>query len=233
MDGLSPKIVCFSGWHQPHDALRDFAGSGSYHVAYSHHPDMQTIAERLEDEAKEADIVIAWSLGGQVACHLAAEKIIAPKLLVLLAVPYQYVSGDGRQAMPTHIYEAFQQNLHQDPKRTVARFHPLIAMNDREHKAITRALQAQEAVDSEEWKHWLEHLGEFSCDALDFSDFPPTLVVHGEGDQVVRHHQAAWFGEALPQVRHLTLPECGHAPHLHAPERVWSAITEYYQDITR
>jgi pimeloyl-ACP methyl ester carboxylesterase len=54
----------------------------------------------------------------------------------------------------------------------------------------------------------------------------PTLVVHGENDDISLEASREWVG-AMPGARLLILPNVGHIPHAEAPEELFGAIRTF------
>jgi proline iminopeptidase len=55
----------------------------------------------------------------------------------------------------------------------------------------------------------------------------PTLIVHGE-DDFIPVACAAHIAQALPQVRLIVLPECGHFSYLECPELVHQTVSHFF-----
>ena len=77
------------------------------------------------------------------------------------------------------------------------------------------------------WLRWLGVLEHYSCDALDFSKLPPTLLVHGMNDKVVAPSQSQCLAEKIPQATLELWEGCGHAPHWHDKLRLEQAIKNH------
>ena len=60
----------------------------------------------------------------------------------------------------------------------------------------------------------------------------PTLVIWGEGDEVVSPAYGAELAGALPDGRLLMLPETGHLPMIERPAEVASAIAAHALDLS-
>lgn len=213
------SIVTLSGWGQPHDALSsvfedstalDYAVAGSVEEALA----------LIEREAAQAQAVIGWSLGGQLLVRAIAEKRIAPKSLVLIAAPYRFVaSPQDELGMGRDTYRKFRDNYARNPERTLAKAWELAVMgdgNEDDVREIMRQYDMREQL-GKPWLHWLDMLGEFSCEGLRMEHFPPTLLIHGGEDAVVDVEQSHRFAEELPQAMVVVAPEAGHAPHWHSP----------------
>ena len=55
----------------------------------------------------------------------------------------------------------------------------------------------------------------------------PALVIHGEQDRVVPHHNGALLAQRLPQSKFVSLPGSGHLPFIEEPARVAQLIREH------
>ncbi|MDX2073754.1 MAG: alpha/beta hydrolase [Alphaproteobacteria bacterium] len=215
--------ITLSGWGQPHDALAHLA-PGSMAVDYAHAANAAEAIRMIASAQPER--VIGWSLGGQLAVRAVAEGAVRPAQLVLIATPYQFVDSStvGRET-----FEKFSANYRANPQRTLHKAWELIHYEDAKSVCIADQLAMfdKEAVLRKDWLRWLHLLEGFSCDALDFSAFPRTLLVHGTLDKVVGAAQSIRMAQRLPHARVEQWEHCGHAPHLHDAERLKGLIAEH------
>lgn len=212
------NILALSGWGQPYHALEHIAPEAD-HVDY-------TASEIMS----EHDAIIGWSLGGQLAVRAIAAGRAKPKKLVLIAAPFQFVATPEKKlGMPRDQFDKFRDNYAKNPARTLTKAWELIAKNDSKAEHIRTRSGAYDITQEQQrpWLEWLDNLNAFSCDVLDFSDFPPTLLIHGAGDVVVSAEQSHAFAKAIPQAKQFILPESGHAPHWHDEALVRRAIEEF------
>ena len=56
----------------------------------------------------------------------------------------------------------------------------------------------------------------------------PTLLIHGEHDQIVPVHEAQELAAQLPNSELLILPGAGHVPTITRPYAVADAITRFF-----
>lgn len=217
------NIITLNGWGQPHDGLKVLAPNAT-HLFYSQHDSSTAFFNSFRHHAEpEIDVMIGWSLGGQLAVRLVAEGLASPRLLVLLGAPYQFVAcGDFPAAMPPEMNAAFRDSYLANTHKTVKKFTGLIGKGDRlGKKVMTRLGEHQHSSASvKRWLPWLDELSNFSCSKLNFELFPPTLLIHGAQDAIVRSKHAEAFAEKLPQVHLEIWDGCGHAPHLHNTARI-------------
>ncbi len=60
--------------------------------------------------------------------------------------------------------------------------------------------------------------------------FCPTLVITASKDKVVPYQLATDFLEQMPNVRHVSLEEVGHAAYLEDPQRYNELLSEFFAD---
>ena len=221
-------VVTITGWGQKVDALDNFASSFGKvrNIDYINLPGAEKFFAELKKYNKKCDILIGWSLGAQLAARAITANIVNPKLLVLIAPPYQYVRGGKIKSgvhpfafsFFKHAYEAF-------PGNTMREFGALVCQND-DHAMDIIATMDDDNTHHKGWIHWLGELEKFSCTSLDFSGFPRTLIFHGDGDEVTDAEQGKIFHKKIKNSRIEILKHCGHAPHLHDPEFVIKVIKD-------
>ncbi len=179
-----------------------------------------------EIKSQNPEILIGWSLGGQLAVRLIEKKILTPKLLILLAPPFQMIKDERIHAgMSQATFNEFHKNFSQAPNKTLKQFSILTAMNDQNAADIARNLDIRDQ-NFEQLKFWLEELSRFSCFDLDFTNMPRTLFIQGAGDMIVHASQANYFSERIKNCRLEIFKNCGHAPHLNDLQRLRKIISE-------
>ena len=214
------KTFLISGWAQPIDTLAQAFPNGSS-VDYLNYAGCADYFKAITPFAKEIETVVGWSLGGQIAIRAIAEGVIKPKKLILIATPYQFVSSDDYPfGMPVENFAEFRASFIANPGKTLARFSIQLGKGDNLAKEIIETLIAQTYSERPHTLAWLDQLRDFSCRSIDFSAFPPTIIVQGEGDTITPFSQAAAFAAKLPKVHAEVWKFCGHVPQLHDAERL-------------
>ncbi len=226
------QILCLSGWGQKSDSLKIIFNDkvfDPFFVTFFDYLKFAKIEEffsSIQTENKNPEILLGWSLGGQLAIRLVEKKIFQPKLLVLLAPPFQMIKDNRIQAgMAKATFDKFYENFSQAPDRTLKQFAILTAMNDRHSTEIARTLDVHEQNFSQ-LQAWLEELARFSCFDVDFSEMPRTILFQGAGDMIVHSSQAEYFRQRIKNFRLEIFKNCGHAPHLSNVERMREIILE-------
>lgn len=229
---MSKQILCLSGWGQKFDSLEFIFQDSIFDpffissFDYSACNNIEKFFSDIESKKINPEIVIGWSLGGQLAVRLIEKKIIVPKLLILIAPPFQMVKDERIQAgMSSNIFKEFYQNFISAPDKTLKQFAILTAMNDRNAGEIAKTLDISDK-NFEQLKFWLEELKRFSCFEVNFSNMPKTLFFQGAGDMIVHASQAEYFKERIKNFRLEIFRNCGHAPQLSDIARMRKIILE-------
>jgi pimeloyl-ACP methyl ester carboxylesterase len=58
----------------------------------------------------------------------------------------------------------------------------------------------------------------------------PTLLLWGDDDKLLPPAWAQAWTEGVPQIRHVTVPECGHSPHVEQAELVLGEMRPFLQE---
>lgn len=179
---------------------------------YLPYASVEDVAERYD--FPDVDVVVGWSLGGQIAARLVDMGALRPEQLVLIAPAYQYVRSKQRP-MGTSVaaFRAFRQAYAHVPVKTLQHFAKLIAQFESRMEVILNCTD-QNPAHQKDWLRWLDHLGEFSGDLLPFNNFPPTLLMHGTEDHVTPHQQSLYYQERIPHAEIVWFDAVGHAPHM-------------------
>lgn len=211
-----------------HDALAPIAPE-AWHLDYYPSRSPEEVFALFAPDAGSVRFAVGWSLGGWLLMRAIAEGVIAPAHLVLIAPPLQFVSTpDFSHGMDVATFTLFSGNYRGDPVRTATRFAHLIAKGDIHHKRIIGELTLPpHSVDANVWHPWLEVLAQQRRHQLEFSGFPPTLLIHGERDTVVPVAQGRELASRIPGAKLHVLPEAAHAPHLHDSALVRRLIDDH------
>ncbi|MDB2414970.1 alpha/beta hydrolase [Rickettsiales bacterium] len=215
------SIVTFSGWGQQYDSL-DIIAPKANHIAYGHLENIDDLFQKIGHI--ECDILIGWSLGGQISLRAIDKKIIKTKKLVLISTPFQFVEGRGvKGGLSSEYFTKFQSDFSDDPIKTLNQFSLLVARNDKNQKEIIKTLRKNDPEELN-WKYWLNELESFSCNFINFDNIPETLIIHGREDSIVDIAQTGVFIPLIKECQRVILDQCSHAPHLHDPKYVKELI---------
>jgi pimeloyl-[acyl-carrier protein] methyl ester esterase len=225
------SILCLSGWGQNFKSLEASFSENILQklnissLNYSSFEGFLKLKESLKFPSNP-DVIIGWSLGGQIALRLIQNKIFTPQLLVLIAPPFQMVKDSRIQAgMSQKTYNEFFNNLSQAPDATLKKFSILSIMNDKNKSQIMKNLEISDE-NHQKLLIWLQELKDFSCFDFDFKNIPPTLFYIGAGDMVVHNSQSKYFADRINDFELHIFDNCGHAPHLSNKELFNEILTK-------
>lgn len=218
------STLTLSGWGTPADSVAAAVAPGAAVFDYSAHATMAQALGGLR-AFHDAEHVMGWSLGGQLALHAIAAGVLRPKRLTLIATPYQFVKdANVTEAMDRFTFDTFRANYQTDPERTATRFNGLVAKGDRQMRAVMSRLALHERVeDTARWLPWLDTLDHAPVSSLQMLGAPQTTIIHGAQDAIVPVAQAQLLAQALPHARVEIWEGVAHAPHLHDADRLRSA----------
>ncbi len=214
--------ITICGWGQKPDGLANIAPD-AHMLSYANSESLEAWLEALEP--MECDTLIGWSQGGQLALKAISEGVIKAKKLVLISVPYQFVVSSGiKCGMNNQQFVSFKYAFMAEPERTIKRFSLMMSHNDSHQKEVFNGVQS-DREQIEKWEYWLELLGEFTAQEIDFSNIPEkVLLVHGADDVVVESSQTSVFMPFMPHAQVEIWDKCAHAPHLHDATRLKQLI---------
>lgn len=157
---------------------------------------------------KHYKTIVGWSLGGQIACRLLADKLITADELFIISAPFQFVGKNGLNKL---IFLMFKIKL-------ILNYN--WALKTLEHK-IDSNIKLETNEDKSNLLFWLNELQNFDCSNLDFSNFPATVYIAGENDSIVSPKQKDLFKNKIKNFSTIIVKNCGHAPHFATQKRVF------------
>ena len=211
------KITILSGFGQEPKALQNvFTNKDTIALNYLQTKNFEDLLTR-DLNAYDNDVVIGWSLGGQVAIRLIEKQILKPKLLILIATPFQFVQDK-------ETFKQFQYILDENPEQALAYLANLSTYNDKNPEDVLKNMINTENTDN--LYFWLKELKNFNCFSVDFTNFPKTIYICGSGDMVVDHLQYKLFLKQIKDFELQIMFTCGHAPHFSHQNEFLNIINE-------
>ena len=184
-------------------------------------------------KAYDNEVVIGWSLGGQVAIRLIEKQILKPKLLILIATPFQYVQNEKNKiGIEKHNFDSFKNVLRLDVIEALKYLAFLSAGGDENPTAVIENMEPIKNISNlESWfqellESWFQELKDFSCFDVDFKNFPKTVYICGDGDAVVNCSQYKYFKKRIADFELQIMFNCGHAPHFSHKNEFLNIINE-------
>jgi pimeloyl-[acyl-carrier protein] methyl ester esterase len=221
------EFLTLSGWTQPADAIARALLPQAATFDYSDYTTVDAAIEALGAQHGHTRHVVAWSMGGQLLMRAIPAGALTPSHVTLIAPPFEFVHA--MHGMDTFTFTQFHTNYMKDAARSKMRFHGLIAKGDRHHKRIMADLAHHHEVENTaRWLPWLEDLGRTGLHHFTWTAIPKTQLIHGANDVIVPVAQAQLYAQKFPEIQVEIWEDCGHAPHLHAPEILRARILEHH-----
>ena len=218
------KITVISGFGQePETFKKIFTNKDVIALDYLQTKNFEDLLTR-DLKTYDNEVVIGWSLGGQVAIRLIEKQILKPKLLILIATPFQFVQDDKNNiGMSKELFNQFQNVLDENPEHALAYLTNLTALNDKNPEDVLKNMVAVENTNN--LYYWLKEL-KFNCFNVNFTNFPKTVYICGSGDMVVSHLQYKLFLKQIKDFEMQIMFNCGHAPHFSHKNEFLNIINE-------
>lgn len=168
--------------------------------------------------------LLGWSLGGQVALQLAADQCLSVSKLVLVATtPLFCQAGDWSHGLPAAQVKSLDRNLGRAYEKTMADFFNLQFVDEdlpkeRYRQVLAFAVRSGRLPDPEQARNALEILSNTDLRPSLHSIELPTLVMHGELDQIIPPAAGEYLARHLPNAQMCLMPAVGHAPFFSCPE---------------
>ncbi len=179
--------------------------------------------------------VVGWSLGAQLALHLAAHAPRKVARLVLIAASPRFVQADDwSAAMPVDTLTEFRRSFDLDPTATQRRFVALQALGDVARREVSATLTA--ALTPADTSHQpalatgLRLLAETDQRAVVSRITQPVRLLHGSEDKLMPIAAAEWLADHLPNGRLSVFQHSGHAPFVSRPADCATLIESFIRD---
>ena len=191
----NPKITFLSGWGQRSDIINlDKFSKKVEYLDYLFHTSVDPVFDDLKSQ--NPDIIIGWSLGGIIAINSIVKQITKPKLLILLATPFQFLSQDSYKiGVGPEIYQSFNNHLSKNPEKLLRKFHLMMLQDDKRFLELKNKFTYSQNFDN--LQYWLDYLINFSALNLNFNNFCQTELIYGENDKIVNLEQGKLFNQKI------------------------------------
>jgi pimeloyl-ACP methyl ester carboxylesterase len=217
---------------QDHDVIiPDLRGHGRSgkptdgHTVEDHAADLDAVLEALNIERAD---VVGWSMGAVIAMHYTATRPARVDRLALLSPTPMMVSQEGFQhAIPFDGLRPMLRGLITDFPGTARGFAELLTAPENDASVVdllyslalkTNGITAAAAILGIGCGDLRETIARIDR---------PTLVLHGERDQVVPPAAGRWVSEQIPGSRFEVLADAAHAFMLTRPDEVTPLLREF------
>lgn len=167
--------------------------------------------------------LLGWSLGGQVAMQVAAEKSLPLRHLLLVASTPRFCQTVGwTHALPATQIKALDRNLARAYEKTMGDFFRLqfsgeIMAKDRYRQILQFAVRSSTLPDPDAARQLLQVLANSDQRYLLPGIDVPTQVLHGEIDQIIPPAAGRFLAEMIADATFESFAAVGHAPFFSRP----------------
>lgn len=180
-------------------------------------------------------LLVGWSLGAQLALHLAHRHPDHIARLVLISATPRFVQADDwHAAMPADTLADFRRSFAAEPAGTQRRFIALQGLGDARRREVVNGLgSAATPADGARKAALADGLGLLA--SIDLRSAVPEIrqpvrLLHGAGDTLMPVAAAEWLADTLPDARLSVFSDAGHAPFLSRPQDCASLIEGFARD---
>jgi pimeloyl-[acyl-carrier protein] methyl ester esterase len=208
----------------------DLPGHGR--SAWSTQASPQQQLAQLSAMLPQGATLVGWSLGGQLALQLAADRTLCVRRVVLIASSPRFVCAeDWPHGLPAATLRQFAAQLERDAGQTIADFLELQVRGSQGADAVRAmlqgALQRHGAAQAEALSAGLALLEHNDLRGLARGLDLPVLLIAGQYDRVTPPQASEALAQRLPQGKLLQIRRAGHAPFLSHAEQVTAALLAF------
>jgi pimeloyl-[acyl-carrier protein] methyl ester esterase len=224
----------------PHICLHvvDLPGMGYSHPLESAGLDAMA-AHLLQALPAQADFC-GWSLGGLVAMRLAMLQPERVRRLVLVGSTPCFVNSrrsDGnapwQYGVEAQVFHEFAAQVGADYHATLIKFLTLQCMGSTDSRSTVKQLRAsfseRPAPTEKTLKDALRMLLDNDLRTEIAALNKPTLLIHGDRDNLAPVTAAQWMAQQLPQAGLRVIAGASHAPFLSHPEQFSEALLQFLE----
>ncbi len=188
----------------------------------------EAVMELFNEAGLDEAILVGWSLGAMLALEAFAEVKGHLAGLVIVAGAARFcMSEDYRAGIAPAYLRAMKQRLQRDVTSTLQDFYRLFFTNQEEQSRLDFEQLTFPQPSAQSCIEGLDYLMNMDLRSLlPFVD-KPTLIVHGEQDQVTPLAHAEFLHCAIKGSRLRVFEDCGHMPFYSRPH-IFNPILEEF-----
>lgn len=173
----------------------------------------ETVLELFDDNGLDEAILIGWSLGGMLALETFAKLKHRLAGIVLVGASARFCRGHDHPMGDEAVrLRAMKQRLHHEMASTLKDFFGLFFTSQEKLARIDFEGFSKPSMCAESCREGLEYLMRKDLRPLLPLVDKPTLIVHGEHDQIAPLGQAEYLHRSIEGSTLLILEGCGHMP---------------------
>ena len=235
------KILMITGWGLGTAVLTPFVEQlrQQYQVEVwdIFDPNVESILAEKVRQASSFDVLMGWSLGGQLAIYLANEIFqqtrVAKPVIACMSNPCFVANKDWQQAMPETDFEQFLQAARLDMLTTLKRFCHLVCMGAKDARQRVKYLQSKlSLIDLNHQEKYLYLLKQLDLVEILKTCSTKILFIFSNQDSLVPCQvsiESVFYQQSLIKVKEI---EAAHDAILFDTELVLTPILDFLDDLS-
>lgn len=210
----------------------DLPGNGNSRPIEPYH--LYNLAEEVAEVIPGVSDILGWSLGGLVAQNIAVTQPDRVRRLVLVGSTPCFVDRPDWQAgIRPDYFTDFAHSVDVDYKRTMIKFLTLQCMKAKDArdtiKQLHNNLDLKPAPSQRTLKHGLHILLDTDLREESIKISKPTLLIHGDRDNLAPVQAAHWMMQHLPKGFLRVISGAAHAPFLSHSGQFIEALDQFLE----
>lgn len=195
---------------------------------------LSTLAEEIAEVIPGVSDVLGWSFGGLIAQKLAVIQPERVRRLVLVGTTPCFVDKpDWRSGIAEDYFNSFAQSIDTDYQRAMVKFLTMQCMKAKDArdtiKQLRQSFELKPAANQKTLKRALKILLETDLRYTTESVFKPTLLIHGDRDNIAPVQAAHWMMQHLPKGYLRVISGASHAPFLSHRDQFSEALAQFLE----
>jgi len=200
-------------------------------------PNVESILAEKVRQASSFDVLMGWSLGGQLAIYLANEIFqqtrVAKPVIACMSNPCFVANKDWQKAMPETDFEQFLQAARLDMLTTLKRFCHLVCMGAKDARQRVKYLQSKlSLIDLNHQEKYLYLLKQLDLVEILKTCSTKILFIFSNQDSLVPCQvsiESVFYQQSLIKVKEI---EAAHDAILFDTELVLTPILDFLDDLS-
>jgi len=176
----------------------------------------ESIAATLSEKLNSNSVVIAWSIGGLIAAHMAKLTDKVKAIIFIASTPCFVNKENWLNAIDKKNIEALKNNLRRDTNSTLEYFSGLIAHGDASVKQTNETIRNHLAENKNKavLATWLDQMQKTDQRNKWAEIKLPLQMILGGNDSLINLKTEFQIKELNPNIEVQVIKNCGHAPFL-------------------
>ncbi len=175
--------------------------------------------------------LLGWSLGGQIAMQLVADKLLpVERLIVVSSTPKFCQATDWLHGLPEVQVRALQRQLRRNSTSTIAEFMQMMFSGEQDTSMHIVSTSKQRILpDNEAGMQSLETLKTADIRSRLSAINTPTMVQHGKLDIIIPAAAGEYIANNIHAAELIVWDDVGHVPFMSRPQESVSVWKEFLQ----